>query len=51
MELLEQGITAPTPAITEVDERAARRSLRVQIERLERELSEAFVTALRRFLR
>ncbi len=47
MELLEQGITAPTPAITEVDERAARRSLRVQIERLERELSEAFVTAYR----
>ena len=47
MELLEQGITAPTPAITEVDERAARRSLRIQIERLERELSEAFVTAYR----
>ena len=47
MELLEQGITAPTPAITEVDERAARRSLRLQIERLERELSEAFVTAYR----
>jgi hypothetical protein len=47
MELLEQGITAPRPAITEVDERAARRSLRAQIERLERELSEAFVTAYR----
>jgi hypothetical protein len=47
MELLEQGITAPKPAITEVDERAARRSLRTQIERLERELSAAFVTAYR----
>jgi hypothetical protein len=47
MELLEQGIIAPPPAITEVDERAARLSLRVQIERLERELSEAFVTAYR----
>jgi hypothetical protein len=47
MELLEQGIAAPTPAITEADERAARRSLRVQIERLERDLAEAFVTAYR----
>lgn len=47
MELLERGITAPTPAITEVDEHAARRSLRSQIERLERDLSEAFVTAYR----
>jgi hypothetical protein len=47
MELLQQGISAPAPAVTEVDERAARRSLRAQIERLERELAEAFVTAYR----
>jgi hypothetical protein len=47
MELLEQGVIAPAPAITEIDERAARRSLRMQIERLERELSAAFVTAYR----
>jgi hypothetical protein len=47
MELLEHHINAPAPGITEVDERAARRSLRTQIERLERELSAAFVTAYR----
>ncbi len=53
MELLEQGITAPkgllqgSPSVTEVDQRAARRSLRGQIARLERELAEAFVTAYR----
>jgi hypothetical protein len=47
MELLEHQINAPVPGITEVDERAARRSLRAQIERLERELSAAFVTAYR----
>jgi hypothetical protein len=48
MELLEHdtrvlppsGLTAPAQ-----DERAARRSLRTQIDKLERELAEAFVTA------
>jgi hypothetical protein len=47
MELLEQGINPLAQAVTEVDERAARRSLRSQIGRLERELAEAFVTAYR----
>jgi hypothetical protein len=50
MELLDQGINAPqklSPAVTEVDEAAARRSLRAQIARLERGLAEAFVTAYR----
>jgi hypothetical protein len=52
-ELLEQGDTAQQvpfvgpPAVRELDERAARRSLRKQIARLERELAEAFVTAYR----
>jgi hypothetical protein len=52
-ELLEQRDTAQqvpfvgSPAVREVDERAARRSLRKQIARLERELAEAFVTAYR----
>jgi hypothetical protein len=51
MELLEQVISAPQvppspPAtITEEAERAARRSLRGQIAKLERELAHAFVTA------
>jgi hypothetical protein len=51
MELLEQvpGGTLVPPEISsplvETDERAARRALRAQIERLERELSDAFVTA------
>jgi hypothetical protein len=47
MELLEQGRTAfpVSPLITEADELAARRSLRAQIAKLERELSNAFVTA------
>jgi hypothetical protein len=48
MELLEQGSArqhlAP-PAVPHDPERAARRSLRSQIARLEQELSEAFVTA------
>jgi hypothetical protein len=53
MELLEQGLHVPqdpftgSPATKELDERAARRSLRHQIARLERELAEAFVTAYR----
>ncbi len=52
-ELLQQGDTAQQvpligpPAVRELDERAARRSLRKQIARLERELAEAFVTAYR----
>jgi hypothetical protein len=51
MELLEHSSSAPqallpvSPLVTEEDRRAARRSLRAQIARLERELSEAFVTA------
>jgi hypothetical protein len=45
MELLEQALSPVAPGVTEVDERAARRSLRSQIVRLERELAEAFVTA------
>jgi hypothetical protein len=50
-ELLEHDSTAgtgsplTTPAAPEQDERAARRSLRAQIDKLERELAEAFVTA------
>jgi hypothetical protein len=47
MELLEQTRSPAGPTVTEVDERAARRSLRLQIARLERELAEAFVTAYR----
>jgi hypothetical protein len=49
MELLEQGKVAlrgtQLKPGTEVDERAARRSIRAQIARLERELADAFVTA------
>ncbi len=51
MELLDQVISAPqvsSPAlrtVPEEDERAARRTLHQQIARLERELSDAFVTA------
>jgi hypothetical protein len=50
VQVLEQQIKAPPAtwpqtAVVEVDERAARRSLRAQIARLERELSEAFVSA------
>jgi hypothetical protein len=51
MELLEQAVNAPqvplSSAVTDADqaERAARRTLRAQIEKLERELSHAFVTA------
>ena len=52
MELLEHDNIAPqvaigvdSPPITEDTQRAARRSLRMQIARLERELAEAFVTA------
>jgi hypothetical protein len=47
MELLEHLISAPNAplTVTEDEERAARRSLRRQIARLERDLSEAFVTA------
>jgi len=51
MELIEldrgTGAAFPLASLTapETDERAARRSLRAQIARLERELAEAFVTA------
>jgi hypothetical protein len=47
MELLDQVIRAPqtSPRVTEEQERAARRTLREQIARLERDLSDAFVTA------
>jgi hypothetical protein len=45
-EVLPSGVTtALLERAVEVDERAARRTLRAQIVRLERELSEAFVTA------
>lgn len=39
--------TTGWPAVSELEERAARRSLRVQIARLEGELADAFVTAFR----
>jgi hypothetical protein len=50
VEVLEQHIKAPPAtrlrtSVVEVDERAARRSLRDQIAKLERELAAAFVTA------
>jgi hypothetical protein len=50
VEVLEQHIKAPPPtrpetAVVEVDERAARRSLRDQVAKLERELGDVFVTA------
>ena len=52
MELLEQVISGPlvqgpgpSPLVVEDGERAARRSLRAQIAKLERELADAFVTA------
>jgi hypothetical protein len=51
MELLEQGLSAPqiplpSLPVTAVEaERAARRTMRAQIARLERELADAFVTA------
>jgi hypothetical protein len=50
MELLEPSVIAPrelASSVTEVDEAAARRSLRAQIARLEGALAEAFVTAYR----
>jgi hypothetical protein len=53
MAVLDQGVhpsqrpLAVSPAIKELDELAARRSLRRQIARLERELAQAFVTAYR----
>jgi hypothetical protein len=40
-----QNLLFAPPAVTEEAERAARRSLRAQIDKLERELSDAFVTA------
>ncbi len=51
MELLEQvriapqGPPPPSTTVTEDAQRAARRTMRAQIARLERELSDAFVTA------
>jgi hypothetical protein len=50
VQLLEQPTKVPPPVhpgtrVVEVDERAARRSLREQIARLERELAQAFVSA------
>jgi hypothetical protein len=50
VELLEAHVKAPPPAspgtsVVEIDERAARRSLRDQIAKLERELAQAFATA------
>jgi hypothetical protein len=50
VELLEAHVKTPPPAppgtsVVEIDERAARRSLREQIAKLERELGQAFATA------
>jgi hypothetical protein len=50
VEVLEAHIKTPPPTlpgsgVVEVDERAARRSLREQIAKLERELADVFVTA------
>ena len=50
MQVLEEHIRTPPPtrpetAVVEVDERAARRALREQIAKLERELADVFVTA------
>jgi hypothetical protein len=50
VELLEAHVKAPPPAlpgtsVVEIDEGAARRSLRDQIAKLERELAQAFATA------
>jgi hypothetical protein len=50
VELLEAHVKAPPPAlpgtsVVEIDERAARRSLRDQIAKLERELAQAFASA------
>jgi hypothetical protein len=50
VELLEAHVKAPPPglpgtSVVEIDERAARRSLRDQIAKLERELGQAFATA------
>ncbi|MFZ0975278.1 MAG: hypothetical protein WAN22_23825, partial [Solirubrobacteraceae bacterium] len=47
MALLEQdqATTVAPPVAPDRDELAARRSLRAQIDKLERELSDAFVTA------
>jgi hypothetical protein len=39
------SVSAPGPAVVERDELAARRSLRGQVAKLERELAQAFVTA------
>ena len=60
MELLEHHIAAPQehpaalgtrlPSVVETDERAARRSLREQIAKLERELAAAFLAAYPRAL-
>jgi hypothetical protein len=50
MELIEQPYVASTvrlPRLPEVDERAARRTLRAQIAKIEAELADAFVTAYR----
>lgn len=53
MAVLEHSVSAPqdpfvgSPAVQESAERAARRALRNQIARLERDLADAFVTAYR----
>jgi hypothetical protein len=46
--VLDSVLLRPAPSTTEVDEAAARRSLRDQIARLERQLAEAFVSAFPR---
>jgi hypothetical protein len=46
--VLDSVLLPPVPGTTEVDEAAARRALRDQIARLERQLAEAFVSAFPR---
>jgi hypothetical protein len=47
----QQPLTTRAPAVVETDERAARRSLREQISKLERDLADAFVSAYPHALR
>jgi hypothetical protein len=47
MQLIEQPIQLRLPVSPDVDERAARRSLRAQIAKIDGDLADAFVTAYR----
>ena len=48
MQVLEQQVVVPIPSVVEVDERSARRTLRDQISKLERDLCATFVGAFPR---